>query len=154
MLPSGLEVDVPKTPAVFRQWISPLPSDTCNKKPILEFNGEMTFAELAILRIFERDGWEGRWIDSFGNKYRIGYWGGNTTKDLPARQTAIPSWDSIRALTSRRSGCFDVFCWRDSSVIFAEAKWRAHDTIRRSQRQWLENALDAGIPLNSLLIVE
>lgn len=154
VLPSGLEVELPKTSPLFRKWTDPLPADTYNKKPVLEFNGEMVFAELAILRIFERDGWEGRWIDSFSNKYRIGYWGEDTTKDLPARQTAIPSWDSIRALANCEGGCFDVFCWRGGSVMFAEAKWKAHDTIRLAQRQWLQTALDAGIPLDSFLIVE
>jgi hypothetical protein len=47
-----------------------------------------------------------------------------------------------------------VFCWRDGAVIFAEAKRKGRDRIRTTQRRWLEASLDAGIPLDSFLIVE
>jgi hypothetical protein len=126
-----------------------VPKDTYGNKPILEFNGEMMFAELAILRIFEQAGWEGRWVDSFGNKYRIGYWGKDVEKDLPDEQRA--RLNSIRA---KAPGCFDVFCWRDGLTLFVESKWEAHDAIRETQRRWLEAALDLGIPVKSFLIVE
>jgi hypothetical protein len=95
-----------------------MPADTFNHTPVIEFNGEMVFAELAILRIFERAGWEGREIDSYRHKCRIGYWGENVTEPLPPKQFAI--LDSIKA--GCFGGCFDVFCWRDGAVVFAEAK--------------------------------
>jgi 5-methylcytosine-specific restriction endonuclease McrA len=154
VLPSGREVELPVASPLFSKWTYPLPADTYNKKPVLEFNGEMMFAELAILRIFELDGWEGRWVDSYRHKYRIGYWGDDVTKDLPATQPAIPLWNSIRATASCAGGCFDLFCWREASIIFAEAKWRTHDKIRVAQQQWLEAALDSGISHDSFLIVE
>jgi hypothetical protein len=151
-LSSGREVCVPKATPLFRKWAGELPRDTYNGKPVLEFNGERVFAELAILRIFQQAGWKGRWIDSYRNKYRIGYWGQNVTKDLPVEQQAI--FDSIRVKTGYAGGCFDVFCWRDGIVMFAEAKWKAHDRIRSTQRRWLEAALDIGTPLESFLVVE
>lgn len=150
--PSGREVDVPKTTPSFRPWQGRPPKDRYGNKPLLECDDELVFAELAILRLFEREGWEGRWIDSYRRKYRTGYWGPNVTKDLPAEQHAV--LDSIRAKSGRRGGCFDVFCWGGGLAAFAEAKWTAHDRIRPSQRRWLEAALDVGIPLESFLIVE
>ena len=156
LLPSGREVRVPKTMPIFRQWSGTMPNDRFGNKPILDFNGEMVFAELAILRAFQRAGWEGRWIDSFRHKYRCGYWGKDqdVTRDPPIERPSIPSWNAIRAIADNRGGCFDVFCWRGKSVLFAEAKWKGHDRIRLSQRRWLEAALSKWIPLTSFLIVE
>jgi hypothetical protein len=110
------------------------------------------FAELAILRIFQQAGWEGRWIDSYRGKYRIGYWGKNVTKELPAQQKTI--LDLIRDKAGCKGGCFDVFCWHDGSVIFVESKWKRHDRIRQTQKRWLETALNIGFSLDSFLIVE
>ena len=31
------------------------------------------------------------------------------------------------------SGCFDVFCWKDDSVVFAESKRKSRDEIRPTQ---------------------
>jgi hypothetical protein len=62
--------------------------------------------------------------------------------------------DAIRAKTGRRGGCFDVLCWRAGKTVLAEAKWKGPDRIRPSQRQWLEAALDLGIPVESFLIVQ
>ena len=151
-MPSRKVVEVAKATPIFRKWSGEPPSDTYNGKPVLEFDGKPAFAELVILRIFEQAGWEGRWIDSYRNKYRVGYWGENVTKDLPAERRAI--LDSIQAKGTNSAGCFDVFCWRGKAVLFVEAKWKAHDTIRASQRGWLEAALNEGFRLESFLIVE
>ena len=149
ILPSGREVELPRAMPVFRRWTGAMPTDTFNGKPVLDFNGEMAFAELVILGLFQRDGWDGRWIDSYRRKYRIGYWGQNVTKDLPPSKRS--TLDLIRP---EWGGCFDVFCWRGETILFAEAKWKAHDRIRPTQRAWLEAALDAGISVESFLVVE
>ena len=151
-LPSGRAVELPKAKPLFHAWRGAVPKDCYGSKPLLDLRGEMVFAELAILRLFELAGWQGRWIDSYRRKYRVGYWGDDTAKDLPLEQKAL--LDSIRAISEVRGGCFDVFCWRPGKIMFAEAKWKAHDRIRHSQRRWLEAALDFGIPVASFLIVE
>jgi hypothetical protein len=151
-LPSGRAVELPKAKPLFHAWRGAVPNDCYGSKPLLDLRGEMVFAELAILRLFELAGWQGRWIDSYRRKYRVGYWGDDTAKDLPLEQKAL--LDSIRARSEVRGGCFDVFCWCLGKIMFAEAKWKAHDRIRHSQRRWLEAALDVGIPVASFLIVE
>lgn len=151
-LPSGKSVDVPKATPIFRKWTGEPPEDTYGRKPVLEFEHNPAFAELVILRIFERAGWEGRWIDSYRNRTVVGCWGDNIMKPLPAKERAL--LDSIRAKSGVKGGCFDVFCWRGEAVLFAEAKWKAHDEIRVNQRHWLQAALNAGLPLESFLIVE
>src|ERR1700689_5343412 len=148
--PSGREITVAKATPLFRKWTREMPRDTFNGKPLLEFNGEMVFAELAILRTFQQVGWDGRWIDSYHQRYLTEYWPTPVSKPLPAKQQSI--LDRIRAKAGGTGGCFDVFCWRDEELSFAESKWR--DKILKTQTRWLEAALDIGIPTKSFLIVQ
>jgi hypothetical protein len=53
-----------------------------------------------------------------------------------------------------RGGCWDIFAWRDSGILFAESKQRSNDSIRSAQARWLEHALENGVPLSSFLIIE
>jgi hypothetical protein len=53
-----------------------------------------------------------------------------------------------------RGGCFDVFAWQNGDVIFCEAKRLKRDTLRLSQRKWIEAAICEGVPLSSIIIVE
>jgi len=52
------------------------------------------------------------------------------------------------------SGAFDVLAWADESVLFIEAKHGGKDTLRGSQKAWIEAALEEGVSLESLLVVE
>jgi len=58
ILPNEKEVEIARAEPVFVRWAGETPSDTFGGKPVLELDGEMVFAELAILRIFERAGWD------------------------------------------------------------------------------------------------
>lgn len=110
----------------------------------------MVFAELAILRSFKQAGWDGRWIDSYHQRYLTEYWPTPVSEPLPIQRQSI--LDTIRAKAGGTGGCFDVFCWRGEELIFAESKWR--DKIRKTQTLWLEAALDIGIREESFLIVQ
>ncbi|HWD48961.1 MAG TPA: hypothetical protein VG309_03500 [Rhizomicrobium sp.] len=118
----------------------------------MDWRDEPVFAELAILRIFKSENWDGRWIDSYGRKYRVGYWKDDTVVPLPEAQDKY--LDRIRNAAGQKGGCFDVFCWRDGDVVFAEAKRKGKDRIRGSQRRWVEAALHLGVAADQLLIVE
>ena len=54
----------------------------------------------------------------------------------------------------RRSGCFDIYAWRDNDVLFCEAKRQGKDRIRLSQYRWIEAAILEEVALDSLLVVE
>jgi hypothetical protein len=150
VLPSGREITIAKAAPLFRKWAGEMPRDTFNRKPLLNLNGEMVFAELAILRSFQQNGWDGRWIDSYHRRYLTKYWPTAVSEPLPAEQQSI--LDRIRLKAGGRGGCFDVFCWRGKELLFVESKWR--DKVRKTQIRWLEAALDVGIPLESFLIVQ
>jgi hypothetical protein len=62
--------------------------------------------------------------------------------------------DRIYARSGKRSGAFDILAWADEHVLFAEAKHGGKDALRLSQKAWIEAALDEGVPLGSLLVVE
>jgi hypothetical protein len=49
MLPAGRIVDVPKATPSFSVWRGEQPAERYGKKPVLDFEGRMAFAELAIL---------------------------------------------------------------------------------------------------------
>jgi len=44
----------------------------------------------------------------------------------------------------KRSGCFDVFAWKENASIFIESKKFAEDSIRQNQIRWLDAALKSG----------
>jgi hypothetical protein len=152
LLPSGREVMVPKATPRFRPWPPDAMPEDRYGKCVLDLDGEMVFAELAILRIFQRAGWEGRWIDTYGRRYLTNYWPRPVNEPMPAEQQEI--LDRIRNEAGIDGGCFDVFCWRDRANKFVESKRKGHDHYNRNQRAWLEAALRVNIPVDRFLIVE
>jgi hypothetical protein len=142
-------VGVPKTLPTFATWRGPSIPNTYGGKVVLEFAGEPLFAELVILRHFQREGWQGAWIDTYRRRTLSGI---DQVSEIPpgprARLTAI----SGHAGSS--SGCFDVYVWRGDTFMFAEAKRLGRDRVRTSQVRWLRSALAVGVPLEALLVVE
>jgi hypothetical protein len=150
-LPPGLDVQIPKAAPVFRLWSGEFTGDTYGNKPLLDVDGVPMFAELAILRLFQKDGWNGVWVDTFGKKYRTS-WGEAGVVRLSGDKLQLLK--AIHQRAGSASGCFDVFCWKDDSVVFAESKRRSKDEIRQTQLAWLEAAMQSGLDASAFLIVE
>jgi hypothetical protein len=120
---------------------------------VLDWQGKPVFAELAILRAFEEQGWQGVWVDSFGRlEFRT---------ELPERSAPIELPESaewlyarIAAASGGSRGCWDVFAWCGSEVAFAESKLRGKDKIHDGQLRWLAAALDVGVPMDAFSLVE
>jgi hypothetical protein len=150
-LPSGKTVDVAKLSLQFRSWAGSPLRDTYGNKAIIDVEGEPLFAELAILRMLERQGWQGVWVDTYRRKFR---------RSMPPCVDELPYsakvlFDSIVSNNAgRQSGCWDVFAWKDAAFLFAESKRKGRDRIRASQTLWLEAAIAAGLPLSSFCMVE
>jgi hypothetical protein len=117
----------------------------------LEFDGKPVFAELMILQMLQKAGWDGVWVDTFGREFRRG---------LPPDFCKLPQhaqdvYDRIcRANGGKTSGCFDVLAWKDPGYLFVEMKRQSRDSIQPTQEAWVEAALSCGVPLDSLLICE
>lgn len=69
-LPSGKKVSVPTHFLQFSEWCGTPVTDSYGGKPVLNIDGEPLFAELAVLRLLEKDGFDGVWVDTFGNRFR------------------------------------------------------------------------------------
>ncbi len=150
-LPSGQIVKIPKAQPIFKPWTGQPVAENYGGKAVLDFYGEPQFAELGILRIFERAGWQGVWIDTFRRKYRTRYW---PKDEVPLPRDRAFLLESIFKAAGSRAGCFDVFCWNGPKFVFAESKRAGKDKIRESQKRWIQAALACGVPADSLLIVE
>jgi len=148
-LSADLSVALPKATPKFSRWVGPPPVDTYGNKAIVAIKGEPLFAELAILRLFQAAGWEGAWIDTYRNQRRVGF---DECLLLPSAQEAL--LQRIYQEAGTRAGCFDVVCWNDGRVLFAESKRKGRDRFRETQRRWLAAALKIGLPPEAFLIVE
>ncbi len=151
-LSSGEQILIQKYFLHFNEWYgAPIPN-TYNNKPVIDWNGEPVFAELAVLRLFQSHGWEGVWVDSYRRKYRIGLPDVAEPVELPQKQRELI--ESIKAKTGRSGGCWDVFVWKDDQLLFTELKRQKRDAIQDSQRLWLEKSLDSGLALENFAFLE
>ena len=159
-LPAGRMIhDVPGIFMRFPRWGGAPFVDDFGKKSaaMVELDGEHLFAELAVLRILEKDGWQGRWVNTYGG-------GGEVWKflaewqDVPrAEQKTRPIHDDApRQLLARIAGfnkprrykgAWDVFAWRDSDFVFMQCKRTApndKDVLGKDQQEWFRSALYVG----------
>jgi hypothetical protein len=159
-LPAGRMIhDVPGVFMRFPLWQGTPFADDFGKKTaaMVDLDGEHLFAELAILRLLEKDGWTGRWVNTYGGGGEV--WKFLTEwKDVPrADQRNRPIEDSEpRQLLARIAGfnkprrykgCWDTFAWRGSEFAFAECKRTSpkyKDVVSKEQEEWLRSALYVG----------
>lgn len=147
----NLKVLIPKVNLVFKRFADMPFEITYNKKPVIDFNGERVFAEIAILRIFQNDGWDGVWVDSSRRKYRIGYWTENAIVKLQEDKQKL--LEDIYDIAGIKTGCWDVFCWKGKRVVFTDSR-RKNDKFRHTEIKWLKAALKYGLKEDSFLIAE
>lgn len=155
---------VTEVPGVFLRlprWTGEPFTDDFGKKAagMVELEGEHLFAELAVLRLLERDGWSGRWVSSYSAGAEV--WKYLTEwRDLPRqeqRNRPIEEAEPRQFLAqvagmnkpARYSGCWDLFAWRDSSFAFLQTKRMprpGRDSVKPPQVEWLRAALYLGDP--------
>jgi hypothetical protein len=153
--PTGERVDsVPSVFMRFPQWRGAPFADDMGKKTaaMIDLDDEHLFAELAILRLLERDGWEGRWIHASSSgeitKY-ITEWRDVSRQEQRSRPI---QHDGARALLyaiadrsgNRYGGCWSVFAWRGESYAFFEAKRQSakdREKLKPAVEAWVRAAL-------------
>ncbi len=145
----GQSVEIPLTSPMFEPWKGEYQGDSYGGKPILEYQGQPLFPELVILRHFMDDGWNGVWVDTYRKRYLVSH-----DVESQLNEHHIDLLNSIYTANGNRSGCFDVFAWKDEQVLFAESKWAKTDKIRETQIKWLFAALSIGMRRDSFLVVE
>src|SRR3989344_756240 len=151
VLPSG-SVAVPKYFLEFKEWSGTPIVDTYGNKVVLDFDGEPLFAELAVLRLFQKNYWQGAWVDSYRRKFRVGLPGIVEPIDLPQKQAELIR--TLREKTGRFGGCWDVVVWKDSTMLFIELKRQKKDDIQDTQVEWLATALGSGLTAANFALAE
>ena len=152
LLPSGRIVDVPKATPSFSVWRGEQPAERYGKKPIVDFEGRMALAELAILWTLQKSGWKGVWVDTYRRKFRTDYWNAPTVEPPQHAEALLDRISAARG--GKHRGTWDVLCWRDGEYLFAQSKWKNHDRLKPAQLDWFESALSIRLPLSCFLIVE
>ncbi len=151
-LSSGEQILIQKYFLTFQTWKGePIPNSYGNKA-VVDWNGEPLFAELAVLKLFQSNGWSGVWVDSYRRKFRVGLPDVVEPIEIPQEQQELI--DSIRGRTGQFGGCWDLFLWKDSEVLFIELKRKKKDKIQDSQREWLEHSLAHGLRPENFAFVE
>lgn len=160
-MPSGRMVsDVPGVYLRLPRWEGAPFADDFGKKAagMVELDGEHLFAELAVLRLLEREGWSGRWVNTVGAKGEV--WKYLTRwDDVPRaeqRNRVIEDEDPrvvlagvARRAKKRYAGCWDVFAWRGDDFAFFQTKRgapAAKAELGAAQAEWLHTALLFGDP--------
>ena len=151
-LPSGEQISMQKYFLTLTPWKGASIPNTYNNKPVVDWNGEPVFAELAVLRLLQSHGCNGVWVDSYRRNYRVGLPDVVDPIEIPQKQKELI--DSIRAKTGRSGGCWDVFVWKGDMMLFIELKRQKKDNIRETQIQWLEKSLDYGLTTENFAFIE
>lgn len=143
-------VEISKASPYFEKWIGEPIEDNYNKI-VLGFNGEPLFAEFIILQIFQNEGWDGVWVDTYRKKYRKD-WINKKGVDLPPDKMKI--LNKIYNKIGSNKGCWDIFCWKSDQIILTESKYSKKDKLRANQINFLKAALEIGFDTKSFLLVE
>jgi hypothetical protein len=155
-LPSGATVMLPRCRPIFSEWRGVPIEFTYGGKPVLDYESQACFAELAILRILSQDGWDGVWVEAYGgtlflrtmpNRWPLK----SDSAALPAEREAF-----LRGIwaAAKTTASFDVFVWKDDQILFCEAKRTGKDKLTAPQLRFIEGAIAFGIRPEALLIVE
>jgi len=71
-LPSGTSATLPVAYPSFQSWTGKKVFDF-GRKPLLDYDGEVCFAELLILRLLFKSGWSGVWVEAYGGGRHVYY---------------------------------------------------------------------------------
>jgi hypothetical protein len=114
-------------------------------KPTLLFEGTATWAEIVIIRLLERAGWEARWLKNWigGRETCVSVGEARPLPDVIAAK--LSSIDTRSGITTG-GGAWDVLAWRESEFLCIESKQhRSSDKLRLTQLLWLDAALSEGV---------
>ncbi len=123
-------------------------------KPLVMVDKQAMFAEIAVLSLFARQGWDGVWADSFHRKY---------FNRMPNQSKGASLATYINQVLTRiaenngqsRAGCWDVILWVDRTLRFVQlTSADAQEEITGARIAWLDAALKTGFSPSQFMVVE
>ena len=145
----GLDLRV--VPLLFDLWQGPNlhMQDDCNKRGgrVIGDEGELSCAEVEIVKRLRRAGWDAAWVQAFkcGRRRWSAY-----IQDVPDLPDPV---HHIQAEAGSAGGHPDVLAWRGNRVIAIESKGSG-DKLKHSQIDWFMRALKAGVAPRDIALVE
>lgn len=156
LLSSGEQISIQKYFLKFTSWNGEKLSFDFGRKPILNFDGDACFAELAILRLFLKNGWNGAWIETYGGIHYLNSM--PKSWSLKSEHISIPieKENLLKQIwkAGKTTACFDVVVWQGDKVLFCESKRLKKDRLNEAQKKFIQGALACGIPISSFIIIE
>lgn len=154
-LPSGRGVVLAKARLGLPLWRGE-PVYSFRGKPVLDLDGEPVYAELAILRLLERAGWRGAWVNAYRREFRTGL----PNRTAPIGFASGPASALVHRLIHERGsfvGCPDVaVADKRGAVLLVEAmRWgEGSGRLAAERLAWIAAALDHDVPTACFLVVE
>ena len=157
------KIKIPKCVIKFNKWEGKPIKETFGGKPIVCINNKPMFAELAIMTCFKMDGWQSRWIETYGKSKEKPIYLSKWKDDKFNNQVDDPITDNkiLETLSgiaghnnNSYSGCWDVLGWNIDNIIFAESKLLNKDRIRQTQIDQLSAGLKFGLTPENFLVVQ
>lgn len=150
---SGQTILLDKYNFVFKAWTENHNFGTYGGKKLLELDNEPLFAELLLLRLLEKQGYKGVWVDTYRNKFwqRLPHF---SFPVIPDKKLTDIYEKIYEQKGGRKSGCFDIIAFKNNHFIFVELKKNKEDSIRKTQIEWLKTALTQDLENPTFLIAE
>jgi hypothetical protein len=123
-------------------------------KPQVSCDGAAQFPEIAVLSLFQKEGWGGVWVDAPRRKY---------FDKMPTQSKGVTLDAYVGQLLARISGvsektkaaCWDLIVWHGRRVFFVAVRAASkREGLEKSRLAWLEASLHAGMSPAQFLIVE
>lgn len=149
---SGKKIPIGKYFFKFKPWKGEPIKNSYGNKAVIDWKGKPVFAELAVLQLFQENGWDGVWVDSYRRNFRVGLPNIVDPVQLPADKKKLI--DSIKEKTGAIGGCWDVFAWKGSRILFMELKRQKKDRLQNSQSKWLSASMKTGFKPRNFAIIE
>jgi hypothetical protein len=127
-------------------------------KPQVSCDGQAMFAEIAVLSLFQKEGWDGVWVDAQRRRYfsRMPTLSKGVTLDAYVAQL-------LARVASAGGGtgaaCWELILWHGRSVFFAAVRDASSlaeggPLLRKGEVAWLESALRSGLAPQQFVVVE
>jgi hypothetical protein len=126
-------------------------------------SGNATFAELLVMDRLRADNWSCLWLSSFGRARRILAWPHDSEEPIegqlpPSIEAKLNDIAKHRRGAATRNysfaGIADVVAWRNNDLLLIECKRKGKDRLSRSQEEWFQCALQAGLANDQLGVFE
>lgn len=151
----GEVVDLPVIRPKFKIWKGERVFDY-GGKPLLDYKGEVCFAELLIVKLLIDNGLNAVWIETYGGIHYLRSMPNNWK--LKTEHIEIPQEkeDLLKKIwkKAKTTACFDVLAWDKENIMLFEAKHLKKDNLTKPQIEFIKGAMGCGINSNNLLIVE